>query len=113
MEEIASYIVRQRKLGIYGHRAIDSIVRLVESLELYERSGRQAQEIGVFRMLVEQTGANSFCGLGLARLQIRLRLLEELTLFCLLGNRSSPEFCRAYVTSLVLRQGRFDGFSES
>ncbi len=54
----------------------DSRVRLIESLKLYQRPSRQAQEVGFLRVLVQGTGADEFRGFGLAILQKRLCLLK-------------------------------------
>ncbi len=54
----------------------DSRVRLIESLKLYQRPSRQAQEVGFLRVLVQGTGADNLRGFGLASLQIRLCLLK-------------------------------------
>lgn len=68
---------------------IDSRFCLIKSAELYQRTGRKAQEIGILRVLVQLLGADSFRGFGVAVLQERLCLLKAL--FQPIGNRSSPE----------------------
>ena len=68
----------------------DSRTGLIESAELYQRTARQAQEIGILRVLLQQVGADGFRGFGLAALQKLLCLLISLCYF--MGNRSSPEF---------------------
>jgi hypothetical protein len=36
----------------------DARVRLIESLQLYQYTSRQAQEIGILRVLVQRVGAD-------------------------------------------------------
>jgi hypothetical protein len=78
----------------------DLCSRFIEALELHHCSSRQAKEVGVFRVLVQRTGADGFSGFGLAGLQELLRLLKQFLLSCLMGNRSSPNSSIAYVTAL-------------
>ncbi len=47
----------------------DSRIGLIESAELYQRTGRQAQEVGILRVLIQQVRTNGFRGFGLAALQ--------------------------------------------
>jgi hypothetical protein len=58
--------------------------------ELYQRTGRQDQEVGILRVLIQQVGADGFRGFGLAALQKLLSLLVTLCYF--MRNCSSPEF---------------------
>ncbi len=56
----------------------DSRIGLIESAKLYQRTGRQAQEVGILRVLIQQVGTDGFRGFGLAALQKPLCLLIPL-----------------------------------
>ena len=71
---------------------IDSCICLIVSLELHQRTSRQAQEIGILGVLLQQVGANGFRGFNLASLQIRQCFLKLFLVCYFIGNRSSPDF---------------------
>ncbi len=62
----------------------DSRIGLIESAKLYQRTGRQAQEVGILRVLIQHVGTNGFRGFGFAAVQKLLCLLKPLCYF--LGN---------------------------
>jgi hypothetical protein len=85
-QQVAAHLVCDCKLRKDGQRALDSCVRLRESLQLYQRTGRQAQEIGILRVLLQQDGADSFRRFDLASLQKRQCLLKLFLVCYFIGN---------------------------
>ncbi len=86
------HLVCDCKLRKLGQCTFDSCIRLGKSPELYQRPSRQAQEIGILRVLLQQAGADSFRGFDLASLQKRQCLLKLFLVCYFIGNRSSPDF---------------------
>jgi hypothetical protein len=94
-QQLAARLVCTLEFGKDGHCAFDSRARLIEALELYQRTRRQAQEVGILRVPAQRTGADGFRGFSLTGLQELLCLLKQFVCFYFMGNRSSPDFTRS------------------
>jgi hypothetical protein len=86
VQQVAANIVGADEIRKEEQGMLHAGARLVESLELCQRPGRQAQKVRVFRILVEMSGANGFRVFRLTGLQVPLCLLEEFIEFFFLVN---------------------------